>query len=135
MEHHYMRCGILRAVNVKTVSSIVKMEAPGTFEMPGTNLSNHKALDPTGNNTRNNHFRLNLAPYVVFGVLALTVKVRVRCPTSPYEIFDGQKWYLDRFLSQNFEFPRPYNSTKAPYSYFIHYHRRYTTFKMDSGVK
>jgi len=43
-----MRYGILTVVNVKTVSSIVKMEAPGTFEMLGTNLSNHKALDPTG---------------------------------------------------------------------------------------
>jgi len=48
MEHHYMRCGMLTAVNVNTVSSIVKMEAPGTFEMLGTNLSNHKVLGPTG---------------------------------------------------------------------------------------
>jgi hypothetical protein len=43
-----MRCRILTAVSVKTVSSIVKMEAPGTIEILGTNLSNHKALDPTG---------------------------------------------------------------------------------------
>jgi len=100
-----MRCGILTAVSVNTVSSIVKMEAPGTFEMPGTNLSNHKALDPTGPLLENNHFRLNLARCVVFGVLALTVKARVRCPTSQYEIFDGQNGTGTGYCPRTSNFP------------------------------